>query len=45
MLDKTPSLDIKPYIPKCDAFEAKRIGWCAGVKGGSIAVADGGFEG
>ena len=45
ILDNTPLLDIKPYIPKFDAFEAKRIGWCGGVKGGSIAVADGGFEG
>jgi tRNA-Thr(GGU) m(6)t(6)A37 methyltransferase TsaA len=43
MLDKTPLLDIKPYVPAFDAFEAKRIGWCAGVQGRG-AVADGRFE-
>lgn len=43
VLDNTPLLDIKPYIPEFDAFEAKRIGWCAGVR--SIGtVADGRFE-
>jgi tRNA (Thr-GGU) A37 N-methylase len=26
ILDNTPLLDIKPYIPAFDAFEAKRIG-------------------
>ena len=26
ILDNTPLLDIKPYIPEFDAFEAKRIG-------------------
>ena len=43
ILDNTPLLDIKPYIPEFDAFEAKRIGWCAGVQGGGT-VADGRFE-
>jgi tRNA-Thr(GGU) m(6)t(6)A37 methyltransferase TsaA len=43
ILDNTPLLDIKPYIPAFDAFEAKRIGWCAGVQG-SGTVADGRFE-
>lgn len=43
ILDDTPLLDIKPYIPEFDAFEVKRIGWCAHVH--SIgAVADGRFE-
>jgi len=42
ILDNTPLLDIKPYIPAFDAFEAKRIGWCENAKGGSIA-ADGRF--
>jgi tRNA-Thr(GGU) m(6)t(6)A37 methyltransferase TsaA len=32
ILDGTPLLDIKPYVPKFDCFEAKRIGWFAGVK-------------
>ena len=33
ILDSTPLLDIKPYIPAFDAFEAKRIGWCAEAPG------------
>jgi tRNA-Thr(GGU) m(6)t(6)A37 methyltransferase TsaA len=43
MLDGTPLLDIKPYIPAFDAFQAERIGWLAGA-GRSEAVADGRFE-
>jgi tRNA (adenine37-N6)-methyltransferase len=43
ILDGTPLLDIKPYIPAFDAFEAKRIGWCAEGRG-SGTVADGRFE-
>jgi tRNA-Thr(GGU) m(6)t(6)A37 methyltransferase TsaA len=43
ILHKTPLLDIKPYIPAFDAFEAKRIGWCAEARG-SGTVADGRFE-
>jgi tRNA (Thr-GGU) A37 N-methylase len=39
----TPLLDIKPYLPAFDAFEAKRIGWCAEARG-SGTVADGRFE-
>lgn len=27
MLDKTPLLDIKPYIPNFDVFEVTKIGW------------------
>lgn len=42
ILDNTPLLDIKPYIPAFDALEAKRIGWCGNAKGGSVA-ADGRF--
>jgi tRNA (Thr-GGU) A37 N-methylase len=42
ILDNTPLLDIKPYIPAFDAFEAKRIDWCGSSKGGSFA-ADGRF--
>ncbi len=44
ILDGTPPLDIKPYVPAFDAFEAKRIGWCGNAKGGAVA-ADGRFEG
>lgn len=43
ILDKTPLLDIKPYIPAFDAFGAKRIGWCGHARGGLVA-ADGRFE-
>jgi tRNA-Thr(GGU) m(6)t(6)A37 methyltransferase TsaA len=43
ILDNTPLLDIKPYVPAFDAFEAKRVGWCAGVQGRGT-VADGRFE-
>lgn len=27
MLDGTPLLDIKPYLPNCDHFDVSRIGW------------------
>ena len=43
VLDNTPLLDIKPYIPAFDAFQANRIGWCDKPKSASI-VADGRFE-
>lgn len=29
MLDGTPLLDIKPYLPSCDVFEVKGLGWYA----------------
>jgi tRNA (adenine37-N6)-methyltransferase len=28
ILDGTPLLDIKPYVPKFDAFTNSRAGWC-----------------
>ena len=43
ILDGTPLLDIKPYLPAFDAFEAKRIGWCAEA-GAKRTVADDRFE-
>lgn len=43
MLDGTPLLDIKPYVPAFDAFEVERIGWVARA-GRSGTVADGRFE-
>ena len=43
ILDKTQLLDIKPYMPAFDAFEAKRTGWRAEGPG-SGTVADGRFE-
>ncbi len=30
ILDRTPLLDIKPYVPEFDAFDAKAIGWLRG---------------
>jgi tRNA (Thr-GGU) A37 N-methylase len=27
ILDGTPLLDIKPYVPQIDIFRASRIGW------------------
>lgn len=31
MLDNTPVLDIKPYVPEFDSWDADRIGWFEGV--------------
>jgi len=42
MLDGTPLLDIKPYVPQFDAFTAERVGWLRGVTGKG-AIADGRF--
>jgi tRNA (Thr-GGU) A37 N-methylase len=43
MLDGTPLLDIKPYVPAFDSFEKSRAGWLEG-KSTSTVVADGRFE-
>lgn len=43
MLDNTPLLDIKPYVPAFDAFEAQRCGWLDGPRTG-VRVADKRFE-
>ena len=32
MLDHTPVLDIKPYVPAFDVWQAERIGWFAHVE-------------
>ena len=32
ILDGTPLLDIKPYVPKFDRFEVKRFGWIQKIK-------------
>ena len=32
MLDGTPLLDIKPYLPDCDVFPAERTGWYANAR-------------
>jgi tRNA (Thr-GGU) A37 N-methylase len=43
MLDGTPLLDIKPYVPAFDRFAVERVGWSEGVSAVG-AVADGRFE-
>jgi tRNA (adenine37-N6)-methyltransferase len=43
VLDNTPLLDIKPYVPSFDVFQAKRTGWCDNLKADSN-VADNRFE-
>lgn len=42
MLDGTPLLDIKPYLPSCDIFEVKGLGWYAAASGDGKA--DGRFS-
>lgn len=43
ILDDTPLLDIKPYVPQYDHYPEQRIGWLAGVSE-SLVVADARFE-
>jgi tRNA-Thr(GGU) m(6)t(6)A37 methyltransferase TsaA len=43
MLDGTPLLDIKPYVPAFDCFKVTRTGWYQG-KSAQGAVADDRFE-
>ena len=43
MLDGTPLLDIKPYVPAFDCFETHHIGWLEGKHAGG-ACADARFE-
>jgi len=43
IVDNTPLLDIKPYLPAFDAFEARRIGWCAEARG-KLTEADDRFQ-
>jgi tRNA-Thr(GGU) m(6)t(6)A37 methyltransferase TsaA len=43
MLDGTPLLDIKPYVPAFDSFEKSRAGWYANKSATSV-VADSRFE-
>ncbi len=42
VLDGTPLLDIKPFIPDYDVFPAERVGWYAHARG--TGIADGRFE-
>ena len=43
VLDETPLLDIKPYVPAFDCFGACRVGWLEG-KGIQPVMADDRFE-
>ena len=43
VLDRTPLLDIKPYVPQFDSFNAREVGWLRERRGRTI-VADGRFE-
>ena len=43
MLDGTPLLDIKPYVPAFDHFPVERVGWYEGISAAG-AVADARFE-
>ena len=40
MLDGTPLLDIKPYVPAFDCFEHARVGWYSDKSAGGIAADD-----
>jgi tRNA-Thr(GGU) m(6)t(6)A37 methyltransferase TsaA len=43
ILDGTPLLDIKPYVPRFDCFQTARNGWFDGL-GDRRAIADSRFE-
>jgi tRNA-Thr(GGU) m(6)t(6)A37 methyltransferase TsaA len=43
ILDGTPLLDIKPYIPQFDCFEVARSGWASGADPRKV-LADSRFE-
>ena len=43
ILDETPLLDIKPYVPAFDSFEARRVGWLES-RAGQCVMADDRFE-
>ena len=46
MLDGTPLLDIKPYLPECDAFSLERTGWFpSGGSRFSTTLSDDRFKG
>ena len=42
VVDGTPLLDIKPYVPEFDAHQAERIGWIGQKTGGVEKVMDDG---
>lgn len=45
MLDGTPLLDIKPYIPSLDHFQTEKIGWYKDrIKNSGVVLADNRFD-
>jgi len=38
IIDRTPLLDIKPYVPKFDVFGVSRVGWYSNVPDSQNAV-------
>ncbi len=40
ILDGTPLLDIKPYAPRFDSFDAKRSGWLDNISEGNTRADD-----
>jgi tRNA-Thr(GGU) m(6)t(6)A37 methyltransferase TsaA len=40
MLDGTPLVDIKPYVPDFDCFEVTRVGWLAGKRAADAQADD-----
>jgi tRNA-Thr(GGU) m(6)t(6)A37 methyltransferase TsaA len=45
ILDGTPLLDIKPYVPEFDRYPAEKIGWLEGAKGRAVNKrSDGRFD-
>ena len=43
MIDGTPLLDIKPYVPMFDSFPGSRVGWL-GKSNSRLRLADGRFD-
>jgi tRNA (Thr-GGU) A37 N-methylase len=44
VLDGTPLIDIKPYVPQFDAFPGSKAGWCD-RSGVDRTIADARFHG
>ena len=44
IIDGTPLIDIKPYVPKFDAFTNSRAGWCDRSPPSALTHADSRFE-
>ncbi len=44
VLDQTPLLDLKPYVPEFDAYPSSRAGWFEDAACGDRQVADGRFH-